>query len=532
MTDFAATNFVQTRTKILIVDDYAENIIALSQLIEDPGIEILSARTGAEALNLLLTHDFALALLDVQMPEMSGFELARLIRGVKRFKNLPIIFVTAHQRDQKFIFEGYGTGAVDLLFKPLDPHVVRSKVRVFVQLDQQNKALLAHSAELERLKVAADTANRAKSQFVANMSHEIRTPLASVLGFSDVLAQNSFSSSEKEECVQAIRRNGQLLLRLVDDILDLSRIEAQKIEFEKLRFDMREVIKDVESAMSLKAEEKGIHLKFHHDIKDPVFYFSDPSRIKQVLLNVIGNAIKFTAFGGVDVSIRRDTALTRNFETLIFLVEDTGIGLTPQQAERIFEPFSQADASTHRKFGGSGLGLAISKKIALALDGDIQLKESADHQGCAFEISMVLERDPLPVVALPQSLKGLVPEINIMKDKKILVVDDAKDNRVLAQMYLRNTGVQVFSAESGKQAIECVKFELPDVILMDIQMPEMDGYEATREIRALGYRRPIIALTAHAMPEERTKCQEAGCNFVLTKPIKRKTLIEALNSVL
>ncbi len=210
------------KTKILIVDDLAENILALSRLIEADDVEILTASKPEEALNHILDNDFALALLDVQMPMMSGFELARLIRGVGKGRHLPIIFVTAQSTDTRVIFEGYESGAVDILFKPLDPHMVRSKVRVFVRLDQQSRTLASQVDVMARLKEEADAANIAKSRFLANMSHEIRTPMGAVLGFADVLSQADLTTQEKDEALASISRNGKLLLRIIDDILDLS----------------------------------------------------------------------------------------------------------------------------------------------------------------------------------------------------------------------------------------------------------------------------------------------------------------------
>jgi signal transduction histidine kinase len=567
------------RTKILIVDDLKENILALSQLIMTDEVEIFTADSPDRALDLILDHEFALALLDVMMPTMSGFELARLIRGVERSRHMPIIFVTAHQMEQSVIFEGYESGAVDVLFKPLNPHIVRSKVAVFVRLDQQSKQLQSQVQTMLRLKEEAESANIAKSRFLANMSHEIRTPLSSVLGFADVLSQGGLSDEERAQSLSSISRNGQLLLRIIDDILDLSRIEAERVVLEHLNFDLVELLKDLEATLSNKALEKGISLIFTFDRSEKNSHFvSDPLRLKQILLNVIGNAIKFTAKGSVKVAVEcaphgADANTHANphghvdeskpgvkspLYRLQFSVTDTGIGLTTDEARRIFEPFAQADGSTKRKFGGTGLGLAIAKQMARAMGGDVLIEKTEKNKGSVFVVSILAElaqnetqsnlraqaQGELPnrqsassevSAQLPPagaSLSAHVAPGGALLGKRVLVVDDVLDNRVLIQRYLKPAGAIVEVASGGQEAIDRA-FDAPwDVILMDIQMPTMDGYEATMQLRKLGFQQPIFALTAHAMREELERCLKAGCNGTLTKPVSRKDLIETLSTLL
>lgn len=521
------------KTKILIVDDYQENITALANLIAAEDVEIFSARDADGALELVALHEFGVALLDVQMPGTSGFELAKIIRGVKKFKSLPIIFVTAHQEDSSFLFESYQAGAVDCLFKPLHPGMVRSKVRMFVELAQQREQLRVHVRELERLRIEADSANMAKSQFLANMSHEIRTPLAAVMGFSDLIAKENPTPDERAQFSAAIQRNGALLLKLIDDILDLSKIEANKLDFEKLEFDLADLVSDLGTLLRLRAEEKGVALKLPSvgECGGPGrLYVSDPLRIKQVLMNIVGNAIKFTSRGRVEVtlSIQPDGDLQ---DRLTFSVVDQGVGLSREQTERLFQPFGQADSSTRRSHGGSGLGLVISRQIARALGGDVKLVRSALEVGSTFQVEFVLPRaiecDKAPIEApikivgddLDASLTGM----------KILAVDDSPDNLMLISMYLRGSGADVSLVESGREALEEVKRKGTfDVILMDVQMPGMDGHETTETIRRSGYEKPVIALTAHAINEEFERCKRSGCDAVLTKPINRGTLIRAL----
>ena len=536
------------KTKILIVDDLQENIMALSRLIEADDIEILTASGPEEALNHILDNNFGLALLDVQMPVMSGFELARLIRGVEKGKHLPIIFVTAQSADTRIIFEGYDSGAVDVLFKPVDTHIVRSKVRVFVRLDQQSKQLAAQVDLLAKLKEEADAANVAKSRFLANMSHEIRTPMGAVLGFADVLSQLDLTPQERSDALASISRNGKLLLRIIDDILDLSRIEAQKLELESTVFSIDELLKDLETTLVAKAHDKGIDLEIENTNGTGGYVATDALRVKQILLNIIGNAIKFTHTGSVRVSLAK-----REIETfkktgdpiaeLKFTIKDTGIGLKPEEADKLFVPFAQADTSVRRKYGGTGLGLAISKQLAKSMGGDLILKESAAGKGSEFEVTVLapIVSPQFVTAQAPAELlddgfvrpkKPAEPAGSKLAGKHLLVVDDVADNRTLIERYLRSTGIHIDLASGGQEALDQAQGKTWDAILMDIQMPSMDGLETTSRLRQMGYTRPIIALTAHAMREELERCIRAGCDDTMTKPVAKSDLIQKLETVI
>jgi two-component system, sensor histidine kinase len=525
------------KAKILIVDDYQENITALANLIAADDIEVHSAKNADAALELLTYNDFALALLDIQMPVVTGLELAQLIRGVKKYQHLPIIFVTAQQHDNSLIFQGYENGAVDLLFKPLNPYVVRSKVRVFVELSRQRDLLQTHVDELEKLRLEAESANIAKSQFLANMSHEIRTPLAAVMGFSDLLINDNTTPEEKQEWAAAVRRNGNLLMRLIDDILDISKIEADRLEFDRASFSLEDFLQDVNSTLAFKAKDKGIDLEFHLPSTCQKYYSSDSTRIKQILLNVIGNAIKFTTKGKVRVDVNLTSASLQS-DTLKVLVQDDGVGLSREQISRLFQPFSQGDASTRRQFGGTGLGLAISRRLARALGGDIRLVNSTPGGGSTFEIKILL-----PYADGPESKadvsdkmfsqpKPSEKDVTDFSGKSLLAVDDSPDNLFLIEMFLKTSGIKLTCVESGKEAVDQVKNHDFDLILMDMQMAGMDGREATGIIRGMGFQRPILAFTAHAMPEEHSKCKAAGCDDVIVKPIDSKKLIEGLRPYL
>nr|WP_295905788.1 response regulator [uncultured Bdellovibrio sp.] len=521
------------KTKLLVVDDHIENILFLSHLISNTDVEIITARNGEQALAHLMDHEFGLALLDVQMPGMSGFELARLIRAAKKTKHLPMILMTSEQRERSILFEGYETGAVDFLFKPLDPHIVRSKVRTFVLLDQQRRLAQAHVQEVETLKRKAEEANTAKSHFLANISHEIRTPLGAVLGFADILYQDKVSEEERKIFLDAIRRNGELLSRLIDDLLDLSKIEAQRLDFERKEVSIKDVLTDVQSVLGFRASEKWIALKTSIHEED-LMMMGDPLRIKQILLNVIGNAVKFTDKGEVRVQVKdqecKSPAEAGRLRKVIFTVEDTGLGLTHAEVQRLFQPFSQADVSTARRFGGTGLGLVISRQLARLMGGDLQLVSSQVGVGSVFEISLLLELSPYVQQTLSTvSGKDSSAQASSIAGKTILVVDDVSDNRLLIDRYLRSQNITLLQAGSGQEALDLLQTSQPDLILMDIQMPMMDGYEAVHRIRMRDFKAPIIALTAHAMSEETRKCLSAGFDGVLTKPTRRNELIRILH---
>lgn len=520
------------RTKVLIVDDNPANIVALTNLIEAPDVEVLSATSSNDALALLLDHRVALALLDVQMPIVSGFELARLMRSSERSKSTPIIFVTASQRSQADIFEGYEKGAVDYLLKPLDPHIVRTKVRIFIDLDQKSRALELRLAEVQALRETAETANRAKSIFLANMSHEIRTPLGAIIGFAELLSlsTNVQAGSDEKNYLSAIMRNGKLLQGLIDNILDLSKIEAESVQVERVHVPLGEIIRDLKAVHSQRATAKGITFEIAPKSAVPSSISTDPVLLKQVLNNLVGNAVKFTTSGGVRVGIRLGEANGK--DVLEFIIKDSGCGLTPEDAEKIFQPFSQAESSIKRRFGGTGLGLTISRKLARLLGGEVELVASSPAMGSTFIVKIdpgTVDRTMLiepKEMARPHEVRETNSENpEVLKGINVLVVDDVVDNRKLIRRFLELAGAKVEVATNGLEAIETAVKNFYDVIVMDIQMPELDGYGATARLRQQNYTRPIIALTAHAMKEEMERCLKVGFNQYLSKPVLRHDLI-------
>lgn len=399
--------------------------------------------------------------------------------------------------------------------------------------EQQKIALLQAEAAREQaeksaeqmalLNEKANEANRAKSAFLANISHELRTPLGAMLGFAE-LALDTTSHEERSDYVQTILRNGKELLRIVDEVLDISKAESNLIEIEKVQFSLLEFLKDISHLMEIRAKQKKLELKLNSSENLPASIFSDPYRLRQILLNVIGNAIKFTERGSVTLSTVQEGDFIK------FTVTDTGIGIDSVQAEKLFKPFVQADDSTTRKFGGTGLGLYLSRRLARLLDGDVKILESIEGKGSVFEVKVRMNLDQALGRSGDSALRKAQTAMHAGPNLKgkILVVDDALDNQELIAAYLRTEKIEYELACRGQQAVEMAD-DTYSMILMDIQMPEMDGFEALKKIREKGIHTPIIALTAHAMKGDRERCVKAGFNDYLSKPISRKALLACLS---
>jgi len=414
------------------------------------------------------------------------------------------------------------------------------------ELQENLMALESANRVLEEFNERAETATRAKSQFLANMSHEIRTPMTAILGFTDVLLGDeklADASPEAADSLQTIQRNGQYLLRLINDILDLSKIEAGKLETEATRCSPAAVITDMASLMRVRAEAKNLPLTIEYEGRIPETIETDPLRLRQILINLVGNAIKFTETGEVRVRTKLVGADTEEPRLKIDVV-DSGIGMSKEQRTRLFQPFSQVDSSMTRQFGGTGLGLTISKRLAEMLGGDITV-ESAPGQGSTFSVTVrtgPLDQVPLLDAATEsESLRGSDEATAARETKprpdaggkltgRVLLAEDGPDNQRLISFLLRKAGADVTVVENGQLARDAAlqardEGEPFDVILMDMQMPVMDGYTATSELRAAGYQGPIIALTAHAMSGAEEECRQAGCDGYAQKPIDRKTLL-------
>jgi PAS domain S-box-containing protein len=447
------------------------------------------------------------------------------------------------------------------ILKTVTPVVLNERrllIESFVDITERKQM-----EEQRRAKELAEAANEAKSVFIANMSHELRTPMTAILGFADVLLDaphQSHSAAEREEAVRTIRRNGEHLLTIMNDILDLSKIEAGRMDMERVPTPLAPLIAEVVAMMRGKAAAAGLTFRVRHAGPVPETVQTAPARLRQILINLLGNAIKFTERGEVTMAVSlRDT---QTAPRLCFDVVDTGIGMTADQVERLFQPFMQADSSMSRRFGGTGLGLSISRRFATMLGGDVTVVASQPGQGSHFRATVATgplsgvplreagdadeEYDPPPAApdgaaddaARATQAPAADPRPAAQGDAplsgcRVLVAEDGPDNQRLIALLLRKAGAEVHVVDNGERAAEAALAARDagapfDVVLMDMQMPVLDGYGATALLRQRSYRQPIVALTAHAMASDRERCLQAGCDDYAVKPIDRAALVAVI----
>lgn len=637
------------KINILLVDDVPANLVALEALIERDELNIISTTSPNEALRIAWQTEIAVALIDVQMPEMDGFELLKLLKSSPRTKEIICIFVTAISKETKYAVKGLKMGAVDYIYKPLDPLVTNAKLDTFLDLFKQKKAILkknkalqsyatridnssdilavvdsksykiteinpvvktilgyepqqvigmsaldfihpedvdavrhlfatastmdneslsfekrfrntrheyvwlsvvmvykhqqlytsardmtAHRAFVEELVQAremAEHSRKSKEAFLANMSHEIRTPIGGIIGLTRLLEETTLNE-EQRETVSLISQASDNLLTIINDILDLSKIEAGKFHLERIDFSIEEVLKGVVSLMMNKVEDKGIELKSNISSNVPQWLIGDPHRLNQILLNLVSNAIKFTEEGFIEIGV--SMCWTKNRESLVeFCVKDTGIGIPEDRLAAIFESFSQASSDTSRKFGGTGLGLTISQKLVGLHGGKISV-ESEVGKGSIFRFTLLCGQSEKR--GREEEEKNNPFELTGLAGKRILLVDDNKVNRLVGRKTLQRWQTEVALAEDGQIAVELLIDEPYDLVLMDLQMPNLDGYEATKAIRRLegnpNQHIPIIALTAAVLLGEKEKAIESGMNAIQTKPFDPMLLYQTMMNLL
>jgi two-component system sensor histidine kinase ChiS len=511
--------------RILVVDDEPVNIQVLSNLLSIRNYHVTKAYSGAEALALLAKDEqFDLVLLDVMMPKMSGYDVCSRLREKYSLYDLPVLMLTAKNRIQDVIL-GLQVGANDYLPKPFDKEELLARVKTLLELKSAVTASMA--------------ATKVKNVFLANMSHEIRTPLNAVIGLTRLLLKTSLDDRQRD---YATKMGGaaSTLLGIVNDILDFSKVEAGKMALERIAFDVRGVLGDIAAGFQQRSADSGIALSLDVDPSIPPALLGDPLRLHQIFINLVDNAFKFPEKGSVTVraavSGRNDRDVTLNFA-----VEDTGIGMSPEQAENIFSAFNQADSSFTRKYGGTGLGLTISREMAELMGGKIAVagevgKGSVFSFSCTFPLPEEEEKTTGPGATDAES----EDENAVLRGMRVLLVEDNEINSMIACELLSCVDVEVTTAENGEEALKLLK-ETPrngnrppfDTVLMDLQMPVMDGYEATRRILDSGEYpdMPIFAMTAHAYPEERERALGMGMKGHLTKPIDVDMLYRTLREV-
>ena len=524
----------------LLVDDLEENLLALEALLRRPGLAILKAKSGQEALELLLMHDFALALIDIQMPVMDGFELAELMRGREVTRRIPIIFVTAGVADRQRRFRGYDAGAVDFLNKPIEPHILRSKADVFFELYRQRQEVASQRDELkaatERIQVLLEESNRQaealrdadrrKDEFLAMLAHELRNPLAPIRNAVELLSFEQLPPNELRDARDIIGRQVSHMARIIDDLLDVARIVRGKVELRPSLHDIVEVVRHTAEDYRPTLTAGGLTLELSLP-EASITVDGDPTRLSQVVGNLLHNAGKFTPAGGsLHVSIDLDAAAGH----AEIAVRDTGIGFHPEEAEQMFEPFSQIQQNIDRGKGGLGLGLALAKGLIDLHGGTIQATSPGPNRGATFTIR-------IPVANEQQGNDQTQRErdtekASLAKPLRILVVEDNADAARMLQVLLTMNGHQVEVSSDGEAGLHAVERFKPDVVLSDLGLPgAIDGYELARRLRTKGTadKLCLVALSGYGHEADRQRARDAGFHEHLVKPVVFDQLVTLLN---
>ena len=500
----------------LLVDDLEENLLSLEGLLRRDGLLCLKARSGNEALELLLQYDVALGLLDVQMPDMDGFELAELMRGTERTRGVPIIFLTAGSADRQRRFRGYEAGAVDFLNKPIESDVLRSKAGVFFELHRQRQQIAAQRDELRE-------ADRRKDEFLATLAHELRNPLAPIRSGLEVLraAPTAVRTAQIHEMMD---RQLSHLVRLIDDLLDVSRVSQGKIELRKEKVEVKEILNTAREA-SDPLIAAGNHTLALDVENGPIWLEADPTRLSQVVSNLLNNAAKYTPEGG-KISL---SAHAQGGEALIS-VSDNGVGIPSEMLPRVFDLFTQVNANLARAQGGLGIGLALVRRLVEMHGGVINAASDGPGKGSTFTVR-------LPVVAAePEAGLGAVssPAGSLSQNPlRILVIDDNIDVAQTVGWMLETIGHEYRLIHEGKRAVEAARAFRPDAVLLDIGMPDMDGYAVCEALRAesLLKNTVVIAQTGWGRDRDRSTSRQAGFDHHLVKPVSLEALEQLLSAI-
>ncbi len=537
--------------KILIVDDKTENLYFLESLLKGFGYEVITAVNGKDALEKLRSYSFNMIISDILMPEMDGFQLLKNVKNDDDLRYIPFVFYTATYNDDKDKEFGLKLGACKYIEKPIDPEELIKIIQGIIRdcesgelkpkkpvIEKEEEILKLYSErlvnrlenkmldlekeiaerkqvekELIKAKERAEESDRLKTAFLQNMSHEIRTPMNAIVGFSQLLANPELTKDNKLDYIKYINNGSELLLDIINNVLELSQIETEQIKINEQIININEVLSEIYSIYEQKAQEKEFEL-FQPicDLeKKESIITTDKTKFRQILINLLYNAFKFTEKGHIKFGYK----LKEN--NIEFFVEDTGIGIEKEQEEKIFERFFQTTEGAHPKYRGLGIGLAICKEYTEMLNGKIWT-ESVHGKGSTFYFTLSYKKPIIPE-------KTVKRESNVIQGKTILIAEDDEANFFLAKILLKRNPAKVIRAENGKEAVDiCKENNRIDIVLMDLKMPVMDGFEATKEIRSFRKNLPIVAVTAHVLDSVKEKALNAGCNDFISKPLNNEIL--------
>ncbi len=542
---------------ILIVDDEPKNLTVLETVLDDPGYRLVRANSGEQALLALMAQEFAVLVLDVRMPGMTGFELAALVKERKKTARVPIIFLTAYYNEDQHILEGYGSGAVDYLHKPVNASVLRSKVAVFAELfrrgralEAANRTLIAEVAErrraearlselnetldrrvtertdaLQASEIQLRNANRRKDEFLATLAHELRNPLAPVRNAVQVLRLKGLATPELQWASELIDRQVQAMSRLIDDLMDVSRINQGKIELRRERVQLPGILQDAIEATRPLIEEYQHELVL--DLPEGEWPLdADATRLAQTFMNLLNNAAKYMdANGRIEVVVRREHS------EVVVTVKDSGIGIAPDRLEGVFEMFSQVETALSRSRGGLGIGLSLTQRLVEMHGGSVRASSDGLGMGSRFQVRLPLAAEPTQNAEPGE--QGADDRFATGAQLRILIADDNQDAAATLAMLLELMGHQVQHVHDGEAAVAAAAEFDPQVVLLDIGMPKLNGYEACRKIRAHagGVAMTVVAVTGWGQPDDRRASQSAGFDRHLVKPVDPAALADLLAAV-
>ncbi len=509
---------------ILVVDDSESARALIRRYLKETSVKAAFAENGAQAIQKAKSNPFDLILMDVQLPDINGIDVCRMLKSDARTKDIPVVFVTV-ATDKTSLVEGFQAGAVDYITKPFEKEELLARVNTHLRLKK-------YMEELVVARKKAEESERLKMAFLSNMSHEIRTPMNSIIGFAELLQDENLTPEERKEFSSIVINSGEQLLNIIDEILEVSKEEAGEVRLLEQKFSLRKLLREQQAIFANRMKGKPVEVRLRIPENAPDMVVADKVRLKQVLDNLLSNAAKFTEKGFIEIGYR---LLPKHMPVLEFYVKDTGPGIPKDKQEAVFERFTQLEDNLTQNFKGTGLGLSIVKRLVTFMGGAVKL-ESEPGKGSTFSFTIPYKKPEKKSKTHTQATPNkteLFPE-GAWKGKTLLVADDVQQIFAFFRETLKNTGVELLYAKDGKEAVDLYSFhkEEIDVALIDIQMPVLNGLEVARAIRKENKDLPLIAQTGLALNIGKKQALEAGFNDVIYKPIKIEELSRLLKKYL